>query len=227
MPPEQLLALPVDFKADIYALGVTLFECLAGRPPYEGSYQSVLLQACAPNASAPRLAEVLPSVAPALSDALALAMAREPSARPASARSFALALSAAVPEHPKRTCLLGPPPDAHLVPEEQRRNAPRAPYNTPVQLAIGGRKLDGRCEDVSEGGMLFICRSPCEAGSLGIVRFALPIEGKVVSCEARACWVRAARPEDPTGPRAVGLEFIAPVEAVQASLRKYVALMSR
>jgi hypothetical protein len=75
--------------------------------------------------------------------------------------------------------------------------------------------------------MLFICRSSCEAGSVGIVRFALPIEGKVVSCEARVRWVRAARPDDPTGPRAVGIEFIAPSEAVRDSIRRYVSLMSR
>src|SRR5438067_4549883 len=37
--PEQagLLDVPVDERADLYSVGVLLFECLAGRPPFEGA----------------------------------------------------------------------------------------------------------------------------------------------------------------------------------------------
>jgi len=34
MAPEQLLGDNVDFRADIYAAGCVLFECLCGRPPF-------------------------------------------------------------------------------------------------------------------------------------------------------------------------------------------------
>jgi Serine/threonine protein kinase len=37
--PEQagVLDVPVDERADLYSIGVLLFECLAGRPPFEGA----------------------------------------------------------------------------------------------------------------------------------------------------------------------------------------------
>ncbi len=36
MAPEQVLGQPLDGRADLYSLGLTLAECLAGRPVFEG-----------------------------------------------------------------------------------------------------------------------------------------------------------------------------------------------
>jgi hypothetical protein len=46
MPPEQAAGLPVDERADVYALGALLFHVLAGKPPYErrASTDDVLTQ---------------------------------------------------------------------------------------------------------------------------------------------------------------------------------------
>ncbi|MEL7372691.1 MAG: serine/threonine-protein kinase, partial [Myxococcota bacterium] len=45
MSPEALKAADVDGRADVYAVGVLLFEMLTGRPPYQGSNANAYLSA--------------------------------------------------------------------------------------------------------------------------------------------------------------------------------------
>jgi serine/threonine protein kinase len=230
MSPEQLLALDVDHRADIYALGVSLFECLTGRLPYEGNYQSVLLQVCSPEGKMPKVSEWTAEAGLVVERAIA----RKPEDRFATAMEMGRALHAAIPSPRTRTLFLGappvpkfgPPPAPRPDPQEQRRRARRAAYATPVQIAFAnGSTIDGRSEDISEGGLLVICRAPCAANVRASVRFAMPIEGKVVSVEVQVRWVRAARPSEPQGPRAIGLEFVLVTEPMRESIAKYVALM--
>jgi serine/threonine protein kinase len=233
MSPEQLLALDVDHKADIYALGVSLFECLTGRLPYEGNYQSVLLQVCSPDGKVAKVSEWTNDAGPELSLVVERAIARKPEARFASAMEMGRALHASIPSPRARTLFLGPPPIPKFGPppaprpdaQEQRRRARRAAYSTPVQIVLPNGSVDGRSEDISEGGLLVICRAPCEAKIQATVRFAMPIDGKVVSLEVHVRWVRAARPSEPQGPRAIGLEFVSVPEVMRASIAQYVALM--
>ncbi len=109
----------------------------------------------------------------------------------------------------------------------QRRRVPRAPYNTPVHLLLATGALDGRTEDISEGGALIISRLACAPEQRVGMRFALPMDGKVASVEAFVRWVRLADPSNPDGLRAIGVEFIEPSEVVRASVRHYIELMSR
>ncbi|MCI0615565.1 ABC transporter substrate-binding protein [bacterium] len=42
LSPEQLSARDLDYRTDIYSLGIVLYECLVGKTPYVGEIQSVL-----------------------------------------------------------------------------------------------------------------------------------------------------------------------------------------
>ncbi|MDB4973094.1 MAG: serine/threonine protein kinase [Myxococcaceae bacterium] len=64
MAPEQIRAEPIDERADIYALGVLLFELLTGEPPFRGIYpqQVALLHLQAPAPRPSTLAPVSPEL---------------------------------------------------------------------------------------------------------------------------------------------------------------------
>ena len=75
MAPEQILGKKVDERADVYAIGVILYEMLTGVPPYaRGDHMSVMYQHVQGKARA--AARDQPDAAPgAVSDLIMQAMA--------------------------------------------------------------------------------------------------------------------------------------------------------
>ncbi len=89
MAPEQWLdAGEVDARTDLYALGILAYECLVGRPPFQGQTITAIASAHA-NDAPPSLGARFPS---ALDKVLAKALAKEPAGRYPDALAFAAAL---------------------------------------------------------------------------------------------------------------------------------------
>ena len=81
-PPEQtgMLRRPVDGRSDLYSLGVVLFECLTGAPPFTSPDVGELLRMHSVT-PAPDLAELVPGIPPALAAAVAALLAKDPDDR--------------------------------------------------------------------------------------------------------------------------------------------------
>jgi len=91
MAPEQILGRTVDARTDIYAMGVTLYELLSGRPPFEAKAQFEVETAHV-REMPPEPTIHYPHIPPAAVAAVMRALAKDPAERFASAEDFIQAL---------------------------------------------------------------------------------------------------------------------------------------
>jgi serine/threonine-protein kinase len=121
MAPEQVEGLRPDGRTDIYALGVVLYEMLAGRLPYEGeTIASVVAQRL--TRDPPPLRQQDPGIAPAIERIVLRALARERTGRHASAGELRDALRGVAQQAATRTS----PLPAATSPSRPHRAAPAA-----------------------------------------------------------------------------------------------------
>ncbi len=94
LAPERLAGHVATPASDIYAVGVLLFESLAGRSPFQGDTPLALVEAISRGASEP-LRELRPDVDAAVVAVVERSMRQDPEARFESAADMAAALAAA------------------------------------------------------------------------------------------------------------------------------------
>jgi eukaryotic-like serine/threonine-protein kinase len=95
LSPEAVQGDPLDARADVYALGIVLYECLTGRPPHEADtpFATAVAHTSRP---VPRPSDSLPGLAPAIDDIVLRTTARDRDQRTPDAATFGQLLSAAV-----------------------------------------------------------------------------------------------------------------------------------
>ena len=130
MSPEQAAGRELDHRVDVYALGIILYECLAGRVPFEGdTFMGVLSQHL--SAELPPITEVNPSVRVSRELELVIrkALAKDPNDRYADTEELAEAIRCALDGRLSRATLktppsaFGPPSLRYLDPVPRRKTA--------------------------------------------------------------------------------------------------------
>ncbi len=219
MAPEQLLgSTDPDPRIDVYALGISLYECLSGAVPFEGTFGQVLLKVH--QSSAPSLAEKCVEVPQEVQTLVDLCIAKNAAERPLNAGKVwdALAAIARTLPSPDESLLGIKPAEVTAPAEGPKRRFARAPYVTPVTtIQHDGAQYSGRNQDLSEGGLLVLLPLACKPELITFAEFALPMSGLLVSVPVKGRWVRSARMAS-----AVGLEFTQLSDAYREEIHQYV-----
>ncbi len=92
MSPEQARGDAIDERSDIFAVGILLYECLSGSPPFGGQTLSEVVKAITDGIPAP-----IEGIPPALQEVIVRALAKRAEDRYATAADLSEALAVAVP----------------------------------------------------------------------------------------------------------------------------------
>ncbi len=110
--PEQIEGLTLDRRTDVYALGCVLYECLAGRPPFEREAEVAVMHAHL-TSPPPRLTDARPDLPKDLDRVIARAMAKSRDERFGSTPELIDAVHAVLRRSPAAS---SPPLDRHEAP---------------------------------------------------------------------------------------------------------------
>jgi eukaryotic-like serine/threonine-protein kinase len=167
MSPEQITGAPIGPAADLYALGITLFEALTGRLPFPGPdvvSQHLGDEPPVPSALRPELSEAHDRV-------LARALRKAPGERWASAEEMAAAIAAwPVSARAAGAGAAAEAPRA-IAADDDDPAAPGAPVDSPAEVLVGP----------TADGLLYRREEPRLGRPVLVERRAAPVEGEALA----------------------------------------------
>jgi serine/threonine protein kinase len=136
MPPEQVRGEAADARSDIYSFGVSLYEMLTGKLPFQGDSQYSLMTAHLNQTPAAPIT-LRGDLPPALSEIIMMAIAKDPNNRFQSAGAFRAALSSVpVSDLPKSDTTLTPTPASQSTGATTLMDTPLTPRVAPTPAPV-------------------------------------------------------------------------------------------
>lgn len=160
MAPEQFQQSAVDFRADMYALGATVYQMLTGRPPFDGkNITQVMAEKL--SGSVPEPGALRPGLSEGTCQLIARLMASDPTERPTDYSELISQIDRLVPD---------------LFSESPRNQAatPTVEYVTPTSVDAVGLTETSRQADVGRSRLLsFVPLIALGAVMAGVAWFAI------------------------------------------------------
>ncbi len=202
MAPEHIAGQRVTPAADVYALGISLYECLTGQPPFRGTFEQVYAQAA--TAPRPDVRKVRPDTPDPLASLIRRCLSVDPEARPRDGNALLAAL-----EEVQVQITSGVPVGGEEA--ASRRSQIRVPYAAPVEIRVPtGEVVDGTIQDISMGGVFILANGKVPEGGRLELRFALP-GGPIVNIGGETRWSKASESAN-TSAIGVSLDSLPPAE---------------
>jgi serine/threonine-protein kinase len=205
MSPEQAAGKELDHRVDVYALGIILYECLAGRVPFEGdTFMGVLTQHLF--AELPPIAELNPNaeVSRELELVIRKALAKEPDDRYQDTEELAEAINCALDGRLSRATAMTPPsafgpPSLSYLDQVPRRKTSRWVWAAAVLGAVAALAWFGIGPMTGSGSEAGASQAPLEVGSVAEVVEPLKEELHLVELEPEPMVVHVHVATDPAG----------------------------